>query len=826
MKKNILSFLTLFVFITSMSAKEKSFPVISDEFRLGELSYTTEYYGGNNVKVGFDGTNYLVLWEYRDRIFGNLINSEGDILDGKNILYNLGYNSYQYQFNLFFDGDKFILVYDSNDDLVFLPIYTDGSSVQTGERVVSTDFISLNYSFYSVGFDGKNFLILNSENGSLYWSKFDNNGKRTEADYIFHNYSTIDAYSIPPLVFDGDNYFIIWWKDEICHGGWISPIDSKFKEEGIKNIFEIDLEFGPERILYDGTGYLLIDEKYGEDSEYKDLSTLKISKNGDIGDNKTLKIGTLRKYGIYHASFDGEYYNFFLNDVEYMPETDCGEYKNYLVWVRINRNGEVASKKCLSSYEFFAGGPSLEAAYNGNNTLLAFSLFQEPVTEYGGSNYIKSMILDLEKESQKGEDTVVTRRQSSQYDLDIAFDGTNYMAVWVEDTDDVEKIYGDIINESGKSLLETPFLISSGEINESQPSVAFNGNEYMVAWDQEKKIFGKRITTEGEIINSDTLIFNENAASSPEIVSDGSGYFLTWIKSYANSEEKMIFGMKISEKGEPLNPYPIEISESSSNYSKPEMIFDGENFFLVWMDNKNYVVFGKRISKNGLVLDNEDIPIVRGVPDNPKVIYNGEKYVVFSKSAEYIIIKTIEKDGSVNTEVKTVIDGIEKDFDVVYDGTNYLVVYGDYGDEYGTFKSIVLSEKFDLIVEPFDISEPFYKINELFSPAKFKTISGKNGTSLVFYTISSSVNQYSTDQRIFYRSVTSSELGSPCADESFCRSGFCVDSVCCESASCDDGNPDTEDSCSNTGKCVYEIISIESDDSNNSDSGCGCTIIF
>jgi hypothetical protein len=232
------------------------------------------------------------------------------------------------------------------------------------------------------------------------------------------------------------------------------------------------------------------------------------------------------------------------------------------------------------------------------------------------------------------------------------------------------------------------------------------------------------------------------------------------------------------------------------------------------------------VTKDGAILDKISVLIFQESASFPKVHYNGEKYVVFSKSAEYIIIKTIEKDGSVNTEVKTVIDGIEKDFDVVYDGTNYLVVYGDYGDEYGTFKSIVLSEKFDLIVEPFDISEPFYKINELFSPAKFKTISGKNGTSLVFYTISSSVNQYSTDQRIFYRSVTSSELGSPCADESFCRSGFCVDSVCCESASCDDGNPDTEDSCSNTGKCVYEIISIESDDSNNSDSGCGCTIIF
>ncbi|HQO91256.1 MAG TPA: hypothetical protein PLX56_02915 [bacterium] len=825
MKKNILSFLTLFVFITSMSAKEKSFPVISDEFRLGELSYTTEYYGGNNVKVGFDGTNYLVLWEYENYLYGSLINQDGVILENKTFNYELlSYvtASWDEFTQLLFNGEKFFFLWKSETDIDSVFISTKGECIAFSEKNTVKNVINQSSYPFSVDHDGAGYIILVNRSVDAYYSdligiRLDDSGKEIRTDTILFN---IPRTVTQPIVFNGENYFTVWLGDGVSHSGFLSP-DAQLDDSSIKDISEIDLPFFPVKILFDGTDYLLIGitpVQEGHDYNNNEISVMKILSDGRTTDQDVLKIGIIPKYTDFHASFDGESYNFFLNDIEDL--SDCGEYEDRVIWVKVNKNGEIVSRNCVSSYKELPYNFSVGAAYNGDDILLAY----ENKGSYG--NLISALLFSSDKDIQEKNQTIVTRRQSSQYDLDIAFDGTNYMAVWVEDTDDVEKIYGDIINESGKSLLETPFLISSGEINESQPSVAFNGNEYMVAWDQEKKIFGKRITTEGEIINSDTLIFNENAASSPEIVSDGSGYFLTWIKSYANSEEKMIFGMKISEKGEPLNPYPIEISESSSNYSKPEMIFDGENFFLVWMDNKNYVVFGKRISKNGLVLDNEDIPIVRGVPDNPKVIYNGEKYVVFSKSAEYIIIKTIEKDGSVNTEVKTVIDGIEKDFDVVYDGTNYLVVYGDYGDEYGTFKSIVLSEKFDLIVEPFDISEPFYKINELFSPAKFKTISGKNGTSLVFYTIYSSVNQYSTDQRIFYRSVTSSELGSPCADESFCRSGFCVDSVCCESASCDDGNPDTEDSCSNTGKCVYEIISIESDDSNNSDSGCGCTIIF
>ncbi|HQI03651.1 MAG TPA: hypothetical protein PL195_00155, partial [bacterium] len=129
MKKNILSFLTLFVFITSMSAKEKSFPVISDEFRLGELSYTTEYYGGNNVKVGFDGTNYLVLWEYENYLYGSLINQDGVILENKTFNYELlSYvtASWDEFTQLLFNGEKFFFLWKSETDIDSVFISTKG----------------------------------------------------------------------------------------------------------------------------------------------------------------------------------------------------------------------------------------------------------------------------------------------------------------------------------------------------------------------------------------------------------------------------------------------------------------------------------------------------------------------------------------------------------------------------------------------------------------------------------------------------------------------------------------------------------------------------
>jgi len=824
MKKISFLFLFITLFALFINAAESDFPIMGNDRSLGALNYTTAYYGGGNVNVGFDGTNYLVLWEWRDSIFGNLISPDGTVIDGKNIYYNLEYNSFQYQFNLFFDGEKYLLVFDNNFDLSFLPIHTDNNTVQPDKIAISSNFLRQNDQLYTIGFDGKDFLVLHGE----YSSEYDNiivgykfsDGKITETAGLIYGYK---PFFPPPLVFNGDNYFTIWWNDSL-HAGWISNEDGELQESGFKNTFEIDLEFGTEKILYDETGYLLIDEKYSEDNEQRELSALKILKDGEIGDNKILKIGTLGKYSTYHASFDGEYYNFFLIDIKYIPESDCGDYDNYLVWVRVNKTGEISSKKCLSSYEHIPGDFSIAVAYNGNEGLLAFNLAHEQVDTYGGTEYINSIMLDLDKGSVKSENFDVTKRPNRLIDMDIAFDGTNFMAVWVDDENDIKKIYGSLINTSGETLNDTPFLISSGEVDEIEPSIAFNGKEYMTVWSQEGKILGKRISTEGTVISSEIEIYSEELISSPVIASDGEEYFLTWLKTYENSKKNMIFGMKISEKGAFQKQYLEEVSEFSSEYSKPEMIFDGENFFLIWMDYTNSVVYGLRVSKDGTVLDKDNIPIVHGVPDYPKVIYNGEKYVVFSKSAEYIIAKTVEKDGTVNKAVKTIIDGIEKGIDVVYDGTNYLVVYEDYSENSISYKGLILSPDFNTLVDTFDISTPFEWENNPYFPSRIWSIGDRKGNSLIFYRIYSSENQYSNDLRIYYRSITSSEAGSPCSDSSSCRSGFCIDEVCCKMESCDDGNPNTEDTCSDTGECTHEMIYLEPDNEGSESSGCSCII--
>lgn len=817
-------FLLFFTFFLHIHAKDFFSPAMSDVHSLGELNYTTAYYGGGIIRSGFDGTNYLVLWNKDDILIGNLVSQDGTLLNGKSIRFDMINDTDQYKLYLFSDGKNFIIVYDDYFNLIFQTLNTDENSIQPGDKNVAENFLSRNEHIYSVGFNGKDFLVLHSE----YTSNVDTtlvgyrfiDGKEIERAELVYNY---DYYSAPPLVFDGENYFSLWWVDySTYNGGWISSEEGKLSGEKIQNAFKADIESAPDIILFDGTSYLPVYKKYSEDRQTRDLYALKMQKNGDIAGNKAVKIGTLGKSSGYHASFDGEYYNFFLIDINYVPESDCGDHDNYLVWVRINKDGEIASEKCLSSYEFIPELFGISAAYNGNEALLSFNLQSQNKSMYSDPEYLNSIMLDLDKGVVKSKDTVLTKRLNNLIDMDIAFDGTNFMAIWVDDENDAKKIYGAIIDPSGKMLSDEPFLISSGKVDEVEPSIAFNGKEYMVIWRSEDNILGKRFSPDGTSIGSEIGIYSEEKISYPVIASDGQGYLLTWLKAYSNSEKSMLFGIKISEKGALFEKEIKEISDYSSEYRKPEIIFDGEIFFVVWTDVSNSAVLGKRVSANATVLDIDDIVIVRGVPDYPKVFFNGEKFVVFSKSDEYIIVKTVERNGIVNNSVKRITSNVDKGFNVAYDGTNYLITYEEYDESSINYKALVLSKDFEVFPGTIDISEPFEWENNVYQRSQIWTASDKNGQSLVFFRVYSSENSYSTDKRIFFRSVTSSEAGSPCSDESTCRSGFCVNEVCCKVENCDDGNPNTEDTCSDTGECEHEMIYLEPENEGSESSGCNC----
>jgi len=94
-----------------------------------------------------------------------------------------------------------------------------------------------------------------------------------------------------------------------------------------------------------------------------------------------------------------------------------------------------------------------------------------------------------------------------QLNPSVAFDGTNYLVVWEDNRNGPSDIYGTLIDTSGSVLYSSGIPISAKSNDQRDPAIAFDGNHYVVAW-QEKSadsswdICGVKINTSYIVIDS------------------------------------------------------------------------------------------------------------------------------------------------------------------------------------------------------------------------------------------------------------------------------------------------------------------------------------
>ncbi|MEI6603041.1 MAG: hypothetical protein WCL54_06100, partial [Clostridia bacterium] len=98
---------------------------------------------------------------------------------------------------------------------------------------------------------------------------------------------------------------------------------------------------------------------------------------------------------------------------------------------------------------------------------------------------------------------------------------------------------------------------------------------------------------------------------SPSMVYDGTNFFSVWVK------DSNIYGARVSKDGVVLDPKGIKISEGLNetvNYRQPSVGFDGANFFVVWAATRAGLneVYGCRVTKPGEVLDPQGIKLTVG----------------------------------------------------------------------------------------------------------------------------------------------------------------------------------------------------------------------
>ena len=170
--------------------------------------------------VGFDGTNYLVVWtDSRSGsydIYGARVSVGGVVLDPGGIAISTA-ASYQGRPAVAFDGTNYFVVWEdyrsgSNWDIYGARVSVAGVVLNPGGIAIST--ATGDQELPTVGFDGTNYLVVwtdyrSGSNWDIYGARVSVNGSVLDGSGIAISTATNHQWN-PAVGFDGTNYLVVW----------------------------------------------------------------------------------------------------------------------------------------------------------------------------------------------------------------------------------------------------------------------------------------------------------------------------------------------------------------------------------------------------------------------------------------------------------------------------------------------------------------------------------------------------------------------------------------------------------------------------------------
>ena len=232
--------------------------------------------------------------------------------------------------------------------------------------------------------------------------------------------------------------------------------------------------------------------------------------------------------------------------------------------------------------------------------------------------------------------------------------------------------------------------------NQSRPSVAFNGTNYLAVWGDprsgntaEADIYGTRVTPAGVVLDPAGIAISTASGYqfTPSVSSDGTNYLVAWSDGRSGGTD--VYAARVSPAGTVLEPAGIPISTTASS-GFPRIAFDGTNYLVVWQDSRSGTssdIYGARVSLQAGACKTTTRGSSSGrrlTPGPPSVASDGTNYLVAWQDARGATLDIygarVSQAGVVQEPAGILISGATNDQQapsVAYGGTNYLVAWQD-----------------------------------------------------------------------------------------------------------------------------------------------------
>ncbi len=271
----------------------------------------------------------------------------------------------------------------------------------------------------------------------------------------------------------------------------------------------------------------------------------------------------------------------------------------------------------------------------------------------------------------------------------VAASAAGYLVAWSDarhlDTTDLD-IRGARVSPSGTLLDVDGLSISDAPGPQLQPSAASTGTGYYVAWEDARagtagQVFGARVTAQGVVADAAGVRVAPavSTAFAPSVASNGTDYFVAWEDRGVGGDSN-IRGAHVSASN--VVAPSVTLCSAANAQLAPSAASNGNNYLVAWDDRRTSSdadVFATVVAADGTVFATDGVAISTdvGKQQMPTAAAVGDDYLVAYEDGPTVVARRVTGAGTVLDPSAIAIAGgaAVENPTAGSDGTRYLVAY-------------------------------------------------------------------------------------------------------------------------------------------------------
>jgi hypothetical protein len=573
-----------------------------------------------NPAVGFDGENYLVVWQDGRNdpgdIYGARVTPEGAVLDPSGFAISVAAR-YQYNPALTFDGSNYLVVWEDGRDSSEWHIY--GARVTPQGTVLDPSGFRVSFAGNrqfnaAVSYDGTNYLVVWQGAGDIVGTRVTPQGGVLDTSGIII-WPAADYADYPAADYDGTSY-LVTWSDFPDNGDWrimgarVTPGGTVLDTSGV--VMSLNgVSDATSAVSHDGAGFLVALYRYF--SGISAICAVRVTPQGTVPDSAVIVSREAYCPGNPAIGCDGANFLMAWTDRRWNDMQICAARVTPQLEV-LDTAGVLLSTQ--ASEQLFPA-----AAFDGSNYLVAwhesrgdtqFGIYVARVSPQGVTLDSAGIFI-----ARVGEHSAAPA---------VGFDGTDFLVLWTG----ADGLRGTRVTSQGIVLDPLGFYIGNG----GEPAVSSDGTNSLVVWSEARGVFGARVAPDGTVLDTSgfAISFSTNSGS-PAVDFDGTNFMAVWTGGDGVTSDYDVYGARITPDGAVLDSPAITISTAPDYQWYPAVSHDSANYLVVWRDERNASppdIYGARVTSQGIVLDPAGIPVsvAEGHQYSPSVAFDGSSYLV------------------------------------------------------------------------------------------------------------------------------------------------------------------------------------------------------